>query len=133
MEQPIRKTKVLVVDDHRSFADSLALILNQDGCQATTAYSGEEAVEVAAHLHPDVLISDVVMGGMTGIEAAVLIGTMIPGCDILLVSGQLQTADLLERARVAGHQFEVLAKPVHPETILQRVNRREGPGTKPAN
>lgn len=132
-ERPRRKAKVLVVDDHRNFADSLALILNQDGCEASTAYGGEQAVEMAARLCPDVLISDVVMDGMNGIEAAILIRLMFPACEILLLSGQLHTVDLLERARQQGHEFEVLAKPVHPETILERLNRGAAPGFKPVH
>ena len=127
MEQFKSKTKVLVVDDHATFADSLVLILNQDGCEATAVYSGEAAVEAATDFRPDVLISDVIMDGMTGIDTAILIGRAFPDCEIVLVSGQLDTADLLERARRQGHLFEILAKPVHPETILGRLNHRNAP------
>lgn len=132
MERQNRKAKVLIVDDHKNFAESLAVILNQDGCLATTAYSGEEAIAIAARLCPDVLISDVVMDGMNGIEAAILIRLMFPACEILLISGQLHTAELLEEARQRGHDFEVLAKPVHPEAILHRLNQHTGAGAKPA-
>jgi hypothetical protein len=46
---------------------------------------------------------------------------MLPKCKILLFSGQAATADLLDRARSQGHEFEILAKPVHPQDLLARL------------
>ena len=46
---------------------------------------------------------------------------MLPNCKILLISGQAATADLLERARAQGHEFEILAKPVHPTDLLAKL------------
>ncbi len=108
------KPKVLVADDERVIADTLAIILNQSGFEATAVYNGEKAVEAARTLKPDMLISDVIMTDMNGIDAAITIRTMLPKCKILLFSGQAATADLLDRARSQGHEFEILAKPVHP-------------------
>jgi CheY-like chemotaxis protein len=115
------KPKVLVADDERVIADTLAIILNQSGFEATPVYSGEKAVETARVLKPDMLISDVIMNDMNGIDAAIKIRKMLPSCKILLFSGQAATADLLDRARVHGHEFEVLAKPVHPQDLLARL------------
>jgi DNA-binding response OmpR family regulator len=115
------KPKVLVADDERVIADTLAIILNQSGFQATAVYSGEKAVETARTLEPDMLISDVIMTDLNGIDAAIKIRTMLPNCKILLFSGQAATADLLNRARVQGHEFEILAKPVHPQDLLARL------------
>jgi len=126
MEQQKRKTRVLVVDDHEIIANTLALILNQNGCEASAVYSGEQAVESATRLRPDLLICDVIMGAMSGIEAAIAIGKALPGCEILLMSGASATANLIERARERGHVFEVLAKPLHPSLILDRLNGRAG-------
>ncbi len=118
MNTRTRKKIVLVADDHKRTADTLVLILNQNGWDATAAYSGDEAVRVAAALNPDVLISDVVMKPMNGIEAAILIGLAHPDCEIVLVSGEHETTELVENARRGGHAFQVLTKPVHPETFL---------------
>jgi CheY-like chemotaxis protein len=115
------RPKVLVADDERVIADTLAIILNQSGFQATAVYSGEKAVEAARALQPDMLISDVIMTDMNGIDAAIQIRAMLPSCKILLFSGQAATADLLDRARVHGHEFEILAKPVHPQDLLARL------------
>jgi CheY-like chemotaxis protein len=115
------KPRVLVVDDERVIADTLAIILNQSGFQATAVYSGEKAVEMAEKLRPEMVISDVIMNDLNGIDAAIQIRAMLPGCKILLFSGQAATADLLERVRQQGHEFEILAKPVHPQDLLARL------------
>jgi CheY-like chemotaxis protein len=116
-----RKPKVLVVDDERVIADTLAIILNQHGFEATAVYTGTGAVERARSEQPDLIISDVIMPDMNGIEAAINIRSFLPTCKILLFSGQASTADLLERARAQGHQFEILAKPVHPQDLLAKL------------
>ena len=115
------KPKVLVVDDERVIADTLAIILNQSGFDASAVYTGTEAVETARSHEPDLIISDVIMPDMNGIEAAIRIREILPSCKILLFSGQAATADLLEKARLDGHEFEILAKPVHPQDLLAKL------------
>ncbi len=113
--------RVLVADDEQVIANTLAIILNQNGFEARAVYSGEKAIEELDSFQPDMLISDVIMTGMTGIEAAIETRKKLPKCKILLFSGQAATADLLERARAQGHEFEILAKPVHPTDLLAKL------------
>jgi CheY-like chemotaxis protein len=115
------KPKVLVVDDERVIADTLAMILNQSGFEARAIYSGEGALELATTFAPDMLISDVIMADLNGIDAAIRIRALLPGIKILLFSGQAATADLLEKARAQGYEFEILAKPVHPQDLLNKL------------
>lgn len=115
------KPKVLVVDDERVIADTLAMILNQSGFEARAVYSGEKAVELASTYAPDMLITDVIMNDLNGIDAAIQIRSLLPKIKILLFSGQAATADLLEKARAKGYEFEILAKPVHPQDLLSRL------------
>ena len=121
MTAPQSKPKVLVVDDERVIADTLSIILGQAGFDASAVYSGPAAVEKAESFRPYLVISDVIMGDMNGIEAAIQIRRILPGCKILLFSGQAATADLLETARAQGHEFEILAKPVHPQDLLAKL------------
>lgn len=116
-----RKPRVLVVDDEQVIADTLARILDLNGYEASAVYSGTAAVESARSLQPDLVISDVIMQDMNGIEAAIHIREFLPSCKILLFSGQAATADLLENARAQGHEFEILAKPVHPADLLAKL------------
>jgi len=115
------KPKVLIADDERVIADTLAMILNQSGFTARAVYSGETAVELAQEFQPEMLISDVIMAGLNGIDAAIRIRALLPKIKILLFSGQAATADLLERARAEGYEFEILAKPVHPQDLLDKL------------
>src|ERR1700690_2530532 len=97
--------RVLILDDEQIIANTLALILNRSGFEARAVYNAETAIETASELLPDVLISDVIMQGKTGIEAAIRISEIVPHCHVILFSGQATTADLLERAEANGHRF----------------------------
>jgi CheY-like chemotaxis protein len=117
----VRKRRVLVVDDEQVIADTLAKILDLNGYEASAVYTGTAAVEDARSLQPDLIISDVIMPDMDGIQAAIRIRSFLPDCKILLFSGQAATADLLENARAQGHEFEILGKPVHPSDLLAKL------------
>jgi CheY-like chemotaxis protein len=121
MTEVTARSRVLVVDDERVIADTLAMILNQSGFEARPAYSGEKALELASQWKPDMLISDVIMADLNGIEVAIRTRALLPKIKILLFSGQAATADLLEKARARGYEFEILAKPVHPQDLLTRL------------
>jgi len=121
MPEKNAKPKVLVADDERVIADTLAMILNQSGFNARAVYSGENALELASTFEPDMLISDVIMDDLNGIDAAIRIKALLPRIKILLFSGQAATADLLEKARTQGYEFEILAKPVHPQDLLTKL------------
>lgn len=121
MSETSSKPKVLVADDERVIANTLAMILNQSGFEATAVYSGEEALEEAEKSHPDMLITDVIMTGLTGIEVAIKLREQLPAIKVLLFSGQAATADHLEKARAEGHDFEILAKPIHPQDLLNKL------------
>jgi DNA-binding NtrC family response regulator len=113
--------RVLVVDDESIIADTLVLILNKSGYEATAAYSGEQALELAPVIEPHVLISDVAMKGANGIETAIRITNELPKCKVVLFSGQAHAADLLEEARTQGYNFEILRKPVDPRVLLNHI------------
>ncbi len=110
--------RILIVDDESVIADSLAMIFRASGFEARSVYSGERAVELAPVFEPDVLISDVIMRGMTGIEVAIHVREHIPGCKVLLFSGQAATSELIQVADTKGYRFDILNKPVHPQVLL---------------
>jgi len=114
--------RVLVVDDERMIADTLAQILNASGFEAMAAYDGEAAIGRAREFEPDILLTDVIMRGMSGVEAAIAVSKILPRCRVILFSGQAATVDLLERAKGQGHSFELLPKPIHPQELLKVLN-----------
>lgn len=117
-----RPVVVLVVDDERVIADTLAAILTRSGYVAIAAYDGESALERARTATPQLVITDVCMPGMGGIELAVSIRGSYPDCKILLFSGQMSTVDLLVASRNAGYDFAAISKPIHPTELLARVS-----------
>lgn len=111
------KAKVLVVDDEAIIADTLALILNKSGFQATAAYRGHQAVRLAAQSPPDVLLIDIVMGDMTGIDTARTISKAHPRCRILFISGHGDAEGMVHRY-ADGMNCRLLPKPLRPEDLL---------------
>jgi DNA-binding response OmpR family regulator len=115
------RTKVLVVDDERLIADTLSEILNHSGFEAVSAYDGNAAMAAIEQDCPDIVISDVVMPGVNGVELAKFVTDTCSSTRIFLLSGQAATSDLLERARKLGYSFELLAKPLRPELLLAKL------------
>jgi DNA-binding response OmpR family regulator len=113
---------VLVVDDESVITDTLAEILNRSGYTAIPAYDAEEALETALMMPPELLLTDVMLPGMSGIELAVKVKRIFPDCKILLFSGQAATSDLLAVASRDGHRFDLLTKPLHPKDLLMHVS-----------
>jgi CheY-like chemotaxis protein len=90
-------------------------------------FSGQELVDSLETLRPDVLIMDVEMPGMTGIEAAIITRRKLPNCKILLWSGRAATSGLLLKAREQGHEFELLGKPVNLPDLLAKLRTSSEP------
>ena len=126
------KPRVLVIDDDRLVADTLAMVLNVSGFDAVSAYSGEHGLELAQETVYDHLVTDVMMEPMNGIQAALAISHIQPACRVLLVSGNERTARLLQDAMDAGHEFDILAKPVHPTVVLSHLRAASPPTTDPS-
>ena len=80
-----------------------------------------EALLAARSQAPGLLISDVIMPMLSGIELAIQVQATCPNCKVLLFSGQALTTDFLKSKSKAGHRFEVLSKPVHPRELLKKI------------
>jgi DNA-binding NtrC family response regulator len=113
--------RVFVVDDERIIADTLAAILARCGYDVNAFYDAESALTRAESLAPDLVISDVVMPQMNGVDMAIVMTKRFPSCRVLLFSGQAATSGMLKEARLKGHDFELLAKPIHPKDLLAKL------------
>jgi CheY-like chemotaxis protein len=126
-------TRIFVVDDEPVIASTLATILQMNGFSATFFTSPLEALTAARSKAPDLLISDVTMPSISGIELAIKMRAQYPKCRILLFSGHPATLGLVEVARAQGHEFQLLLKPVPPAELLLEVGKMvEATVTNPA-
>jgi DNA-binding response OmpR family regulator len=113
--------RVLVVDDEYLITDTICAILNENGFQATGAYSGSDAISAARKLRPDIVLSDVMMPRMSGVELGIQLRSEFPGIKIFLFSGQAATTAMIHRAEADGHYFELFPKPIHPDELIARL------------
>jgi CheY-like chemotaxis protein len=103
-------------------ATTLEAILKNHGFSAKAFTNPMDALESAGSDCPDLLIADVMMPGMNGIELGIQLRARFPMCQILLFSGYSTTISLLDRARENGHNFILLAKPIHPKDLLAAIS-----------
>jgi DNA-binding NtrC family response regulator len=111
--------KLLIVDDERLIADTLATIFNASGYEARPAYSAEQALEVIAGWDPIIAIIDVIMPAMNGIDLGILLRAMRPSIQVMLISGQMVTGLPAGEARKKEHPFQTLAKPIPVYELLE--------------
>jgi two-component system NarL family response regulator len=100
---PSKKISVLIADDHRLFAEALEAILASEPEIEVVgrASNGEEAVEQALALHPDVILMDIAMPGVDGVEATKRIRRKQGSARVLMLTGSNSRTDVA-RAREAG-------------------------------
>ena len=121
------RRKVLVVDDQKLIADSLAEILGHEGFDAIAAYNGWDALEAISRFQPDWLVSDVLMPRMNGVQLAITVRQKYPLVAILLFSGQAGISEMLQDGQDRGYQFELIAKPIHPLKLIERLKSGREP------
>jgi CheY-like chemotaxis protein len=120
------KPSILVVDDQKIIADSLHDILNGAGFRAVVAYDGASALRMAESAQPDYLLTDVVMPVMNGVELAIAIRKKYPATRIALFSGQAGISDILLQGKQQGYEFELIAKPIHPDKLIDQLKEIQG-------
>jgi len=112
--------KVLLVDDEEEFVSTLAERLRMRGLQADTANSGLEALVHIAAITPDVVILDLMMPGMGGIEVLTHIKRDYPNIPVILLTGIGSTGEASEGMRKGA--FDYLVKPLQITELLQKID-----------
>lgn len=114
--------KILVVDDERDIVDLISYSLTKEGYQVYQAYNGKEGIEVAKQANPDLIILDVMMPEMDGIEACRLMRSMPEFKQTFMV---FLTARSEEYSEIAGFNVgadDYIAKPIKPRALMSRIN-----------
>jgi DNA-binding NtrC family response regulator len=102
-------TKVLIVDDEKDFVEMLSLRLSEVGEKVTPAYSGQEGLETLEKTSIDVVILDIKMPGMDGIETLREIKKQYPLVEVILLTGHGSTETAVEGMKLGA--FDYLMKP----------------------
>jgi CheY-like chemotaxis protein len=114
---------ILVADDEPLIAQTLVEILEAEGFETMAVSDGAAAVLWAREGRPDIVVCDVIMPTLNGIEAAKQIRQFLPGAQIVLFSGQAAATVLVEQAAAEGYRFEILAKPIKPDLLLEAITK----------
>ncbi len=117
--KPVTKCRILIADDNRDSADSLAMLLKIKGYEVGTAYDGEQAVEAAEALRPDVALLDIGMPNLNGYDACRRIREQPWGQGMFLIAltgwGQEEDRRRTEEAGFDQH----MVKPVDPAALMK--------------
>jgi DNA-binding response OmpR family regulator len=112
--------RVLVVDDDADVREYLRDLLQDNGFDVATAASGDEALQEFSRRAPDVVLLDVVMPGLSGVEILQAIGTIAPRVKVIIVSGE---ATPVQRMRtLALGAFDYVFKPVNVAHLLRSID-----------
>jgi len=117
-----RPLRVLLVDDNRDAADSMAILLEMSGHAVTIAYDGMEAVHAAARVRPDVALIDLAMPGMDGFAVVHALREMptLTNTRYIAMTGFGQASDRQQTQEAGFHRH--LVKPVELEALLQAID-----------
>lgn len=114
----------MVLDDDAAVRQTWTIIFRHQGYEVISVETGQQAIDAASNRAPDILLADIRLPDMTGIEAAKRVQQQAPECQVLLISGDGESSEALEAARAAGTAFEVLPKPIAPPELIQRIADR---------
>ncbi len=112
---------ILVVDDEPLQRDILKTILDSEGYETHIAASGKEALHLAATIHPDVILTDLRMEGMDGIELLEAIPRKPFEPSIIIITAHGTISSAVEAVKKGA--FDYLAKPLNKDTLLLNVRR----------
>lgn len=123
------RLRVLIADDEKNIADTIRIILTQEGIDAVCAYGGRAAIEKAGEWKPDILLVDYAMPDLDGLEVARKICEKNAECRVLILSALAEVHELRQELPRCEHPCEILVKPIHPTELVRRI-RAVGPKQK---
>jgi len=113
--------KVLIVDDEGRVVQSIAGVLQDEGFQVATAESGEEAIGVVQKEDPDIVLLDIWMPGMDGIEVLKKLKWMSPDCQVIMISGHATISTAMAAVKLGA--FDFIEKPLSLDVLLTTIRR----------
>ena len=115
------KALVMIVDDEEGIRETLAGILEDEGYESISASSGEEAVKKAKEITPDVVLLDVWLTGMDGIQTLQELKASHPALPVIIISGHANIEIAVKATKMGA--YDLLEKPLSIEKVLLAVDR----------
>lgn len=111
---------ILVVDDDRIVAETLCLIFQKQGFEASAAYSADEGMQLARRLRPRLVLCDVSMPERSGLELVEDLTREMPEVRVIVLTGYLSNlVKANEQVRKSPEKVSVMSKPCEPEQLLR--------------
>lgn len=115
--------RVLVVDDDRLVADTLALIFEKNGFDAKAAYRADEALRCAREYTPNLMLCDITMPGRDGLSLVLDVSRELPSCRIIVLTGfHSNLKPVRDHAQNLPQPVRILTKPCQPTELLRQAN-----------
>ena len=121
--------KILIADDETTIAQMWEIIFSQLGFEVAVCFDGREAISKARRWHPDLFVTDMQMPRMNGVEAALRVHKLLPGCAIMILSASSEGSD--ELILIRKHHFEYIQKPVSPSVLIGKLRALMPPAALP--
>jgi DNA-binding NtrC family response regulator len=115
----MKEFNILIVDDEEEFRDLTSKRLEKKGLKVKAAESGEKALEILEHSYTDVVLLDVKMPGMDGIETLRRIRAIKPLVEVVLLTGHASVDSGIEGMKLGA--FDYLMKPIDLEPLLEKL------------
>jgi len=115
------KPRILVVDDEKQFAETLAERLRLRMFQVTTAFSGAEALEQIERFNFDLVILDVYLPDQGGLEVLQQIKKLKPLTEVLMLTGHAEVETAIQGMKAGA--FDFLLKPAESEELIAKINQ----------
>jgi two-component system, NtrC family, sensor kinase len=117
------EVKVLLVDDEKQFREIIAKRLAQRGICSLGTSNGEEALKLLEKQPVNIIIMDVKMPGMNGIETLRQVKELYPGTEVIMLTGHASTQDGVEGIKAGA--FDYLTKPIEFEQLLRKIRQAQ--------
>ena len=118
----LKQRKILIADDEPDILEIISYNLNKEGYQVFTAKDGNEAIEKAKEVHPDLIILDIMMPYKSGVDVCRILRTQAAFEDTLIIFLTALSDDTTQIKSLETGADDYITKPVSPKVLISRVN-----------
>jgi two-component system nitrogen regulation response regulator GlnG len=113
--------RVLIVDDEQDICSILAHLMEKEGLYPLVAFNGEEALETVRLREPDVILADIRMPGMNGMEVLERVKKLAPELPVVMITAHAEVSGAVKALKAGAHDY--LAKPFDHHEVLRVIRR----------